>query len=381
MQNGTELVSQLRNSDLPPARREELVRNFARATGWRPSYEIDYPTTRGIACGHLLVEHGLKPVVAITFLRRAESFEDLKRSDRHLLLSISYNNLVDWHYFPDKGGLWITNNRSTRPADAQYVSLAENPDAWMAAEFDKLIGRRPGPNLPALDDALIDTVSHWKRLLSAELGTVDLTVPISELFNAIFFVRALEDHLRNTHPNTQRALLVEQDTLSTRSIRAVLSNTVHSLNGTHGVLPTDLWDQQALAVFDGLASDVVFDLLSDFYDNRFAPYQYDFSLISKYALSHIYEHYISNLKVEVAPQRTLFPDAPLEVANREIGGYYTPDYIARFFARFLKNEHTASRFRVLRVADPACGSGIFLRTILEMQCDPLNISPAKRQRR
>ncbi len=53
-------------------------------------------------------------------------------------------------------------------------------------------------------------------------------------------------------------------------------------------------------------------------------------------------------------------------------GVYTPQYIARFFGRFLQENHTPPRFRNLTVVDPACGSGIFLRTILEMQCDPRN---------
>ncbi|MFA4974267.1 MAG: N-6 DNA methylase, partial [bacterium] len=70
-------------------------------------------------------------------------------------------------------------------------------------------------------------------------------------------------------------------------------------------------------------------------------------------------------------QASFFSDLPDESANRELGGIYTPHYIARFFARFLKENLTPPLFRSLKLADPACGSGIFLRTTLEMQCDPL----------
>ncbi len=93
--------------------------------------------------------------------------------------------------------------------------------------------------------------------------------------------------------------------------------------------------------------------------------------MSKHALSRIYEHYISILRDGNSPQRSLFPPTPDEYQNRERGGIYTPQYIARFFARFLKESHTPPRFRGLRTIDPACGSGMFLRTLLEMQCDPL----------
>src|SRR5439155_22517170 len=112
-------------------------------------------------------------------------------------------------------------------------------------------------------------------------------------------------------------------------------------------------------------------LFLDFYDNRFAPYRYDFSVISKHALSRIYEKYVATLRDSDSPQLSLFRELPQEVQDRSLGGVYTPQYIARFFARFLKDNHTPRAFRTLRTIDPACGSGMFLRTLLEMQCDPL----------
>jgi hypothetical protein len=374
MPNGQDLVSRLRDHRMSPQQRGEAIHEFQRATGWRPSYEIDYPETKKIACGHLLVEHGLRPVVAITFLRQSYSFDRLDWDKRGLLLSISYNNLVDWHYFPDHDGFWVAYNR-TRPANLRKVTLAENPNAWMVDEFDKLVGRRPSPNLPPLDDALIGTVSHWKRILAGELNATDLTEPISELFNAIFFVRALEDQRRREKPNTRRALLAELDARkgSPLPVREILAAALLSVKPPPARSAHDLWDPNALRVFDTLDLETVRELLSDFYVNRFAPYRYDFSLISKYALSHIYEHYISRLTVTVPEEPTLFPEPAKEVPNRDIGGFYTPHYIARFFARFLEAAHSAPRFRELKVADPACGSGMFLRTLLEMQCDPLQM--------
>src|SRR6266852_7685130 len=175
---GHELVSQLRDPDLGEDRRLRVLEQFARETGWRPSYEIDYPATRELACGHLLVEHGLRPVVAITFLMRNRFFDSLDAPEVSALLSISYNNLVDWHYFPDENGFWWVYNR-TRPFTKRYVLLAEHPNAWQVEEFDKLVGRRPSPNLPALDAALVNTVSHWKRVLAGELQATDITQPIS----------------------------------------------------------------------------------------------------------------------------------------------------------------------------------------------------------
>ena len=365
-----DLILQLRDSFTPAAQRFAIIQQFARSTGWRPSYELDHPSTRDLACGHLLVEHGLRPLVAITFLRPQHSFDRLNRADKYLLLSISYNNLVDWHYFPTTDGFTIIYNR-TQPYHKKEISLADHPNAWLVSEFDKLVGRKPSPNLPALDDALVRTVSEWKRILASELRNENITQPISELFNAIFFVRALEDYRRVYDGSATNALL---DTLRSNdhmTLRALLSSTLERLRPEHSAIPENLWDNNSLSAFDALPVDSVRQLIGDFYDNKFAPFRYDFSLISKHALSHIYEHYISHLSVSVPSQPSLFPDPPEEVPNRDIGGFYTPQYIAGFFARFLATVYTMPALRELSIADPACGSGIFLRTMLESQCDPL----------
>lgn len=89
-----------------------------------------------------------------------------------------------------------------------------------------------------------------------------------------------------------------------------------------------------LSVFDSLDSETVLELLSDFYKNRFAPYRYDFSLMSKHALSRIYEHYVSLLREVETPQKMLFRGLAEEVSTRDLGTFYTPQYIARFFGRF-----------------------------------------------
>lgn len=369
MPSGHELASDLRSDLLPRRERAEKVKQFGLVTGWRPNYEIDYPQTKAIASGHLLVEHGLQPLVAITFLRNNYTFSRLGSDERSLLLSISYNNLVDWHYFPDIEGIWVANNR-TDPMKSWHVSVSDNPKAWMAEEFDKLAGRQPNPNLPALDDALIDTISFWKRELAGELKNADLTEPISELFNAIFFVRAIEDYRRKQSPNTQRALLDASDRKPPRTIHDILAAAIDTVKPITARKPAKLWDEDSLRLFDNLGSHTVRSLLGDFYDNKFAPYVYDFSLISKYALSRIYEHYISGLRVTATNSPGLFTEPAEEILSRQMGSHYTPHYIASFFARFLANEYAGTSFAELKTADPACGSGIFLRTLLEMQCDP-----------
>ena len=148
-------------------------------------------------------------------------------------------------------------------------------------------------------------------------------------------------------------------------------------------LPENLINDSTLQKFNTLQKDDLTYLFSDFYSNRHSSlYQYDFSIMSHHALSRIYEKYVAILKIEEKQQLSFVSDLPVEDHNKALGAIYTPQYIARFFARYLKENLSPSDFRNLKTLEPAVGSGIFLRSLLEQQCDPtefyLNIEEIKR---
>jgi methylase of polypeptide subunit release factors len=60
-----------------------------------------------------------------------------------------------------------------------------------------------------------------------------------------------------------------------------------------------------------------------------------------------------------------------ETFDKGFGAIYTPEYIARFFARYLRNRLPLTAFQRLKILDPTCGSGIFLRAFLELQNEAL----------
>jgi hypothetical protein len=370
MAESYELVIRLTTQNLPDVERFRALREFASANGWNPSDQLsEYRETRDFASGHLLVEHGLANTAVISFLKSSKApFKGLSSNEQRRLLSISYNNLVDWHLFPDPNGLTIVYNR-TDPPRPQYISRADQVDLWTAEAFDRITGKRPSANVKALDNALIETVSYWKRALSAELEAQIKNEEISALFNTIILVRALEDYRLWTGKGEGSVLLDLLENGSVTKPSHVLGRALKKLDVKS--FPTFMRQaHDQLAAFDDLDRETVRHLFQDFYRNRNGPYEYDFFLISKHAMSRIYEHYVSVLRESESDQLRLFRDLPEEESNRGTGGVYTPQFIARFFARFVKENVTPKKFRALRSADPACGSGIFLRTVLEMQCDP-----------
>ena len=366
------IVTQLNEGTLTGADRRRALFDFARINGWRPSDIEDYPAVAELANAHLVVEHGLSNAVVISFLKSNMPYKHLDRQSQLQLLGLSYNNMVDWHFFPDKEGVHWVFNRTDPPSDGR-LWVSDDPNSWSARAFDKIVDRRPSPNVKALDDALIMTISEWRRKLALDLADADTTRYLSLLFNSILFARALEDTLRAQDASLPPELLLSlwNGASPPKTFGQCITKAFRILQVT-SYPSAILGAQSRLKAFDALARDTVMQLLADFYHNAYsAPYRYDFSIMSKHALSRIYERYVSILREKDSPQMRLFPDLPEEVRNRALGGVYTPQYIARFFAKYLKESHTPPAFRSLRVADPACGSGIFPRTLLELQCDPL----------
>jgi hypothetical protein len=318
---------------------------------------------------HLVVEHGLEPSAVITFLDKTCTFSAIQPTDQYSILEISYNNLVDWHLCVEQDRVSFCFNR-TRPFTVVQVEPIGRGrfDSLRNEAFDQLVGRRPNPNLPNLDEALIKTISIWKRNLAAEMGASVSNENLSALFNAIIFVRAVEDQNRRSSGNLPRALLDEWEQ-NHDTFRTTIKKCLRRF--TEEPVPQELINDDKLAPFDKLEAATVTALFRDFYRNQYAPYNYDFSVMSKHALSRIYEHYSSLLFVEDSPQARFFPAVPEEEWNKTYGSIYTPQFIARFFARFLREQMPPNVFRRIKTVDPACGSGIFLRTLLELQCDPI----------
>lgn len=351
--------------------RRIMLRDFSNELGWRPSYHlVEGPFVGEIANAHLIVEHGLEPCAVITFLNERRGLSNLGSGELNRLMAIPYNNLVDWHLYVEPEKVTFCFNRATDPVVERREITRRHIEALRNESFEQVVGRAPSPNFPSLDDALIRTISGLKRSLSAEL---DHTVPnenLSALFNAILFARAVEDHHRTSVSHAQE-LLEEWETasLNGRTLPGTIESALRKL--VQGDIPSWLLDKSKLIPFESLDPTTVHNLLSQFYRNSFAPYDYDFSIMSKHALSRIYEHYSTILHVQESDQASFFPALPEEELNRTYGSVYTPQFIAGFFARFLRNQLPPPMFRAMRTVDPACGSGIFPRTLLELQCDPI----------
>lgn len=350
-----------------------LVQRFATELGWTPSYYLSPTSESKYVNIHLVVEHGLENTAIITFLKY--SYSDLSDNNKRELLNISYNNMVDWHIQVDHNRIVYVYNR-LNPNDnivREYDFKRDQYEKLRSEAFEKIIGERQSPNIPALDDALIDTISYWKRNISAEFNNNISNESLSLLFNSLIFIRALEDNIKRYKEleNSKVMLNAWQNCVDSKNgiVSDVFKETLKILGKQD--IPQYLIDFEGLKIFNSLDKQSFSYLINDFYTNRHSAfYKYDFSIMSMHALSRIYEKYVSILRLESTAQLSFFPSLPTEEINRAYGAIYTPQYIARFFAKYLKENLSPIEFKKIRVAEPAVGSGIFLRSLLELKCDP-----------
>src|SRR6266478_1305081 len=289
-----ELIQQLTSEPLSPVENRRRLNDFAVELGWRPSDQLTLRGAEEFTSGHLVVEHGLQNSAVITFLRRPVRYPDLNSYQQKILLNAYYTNLIDWHIAVDYDGASFVYNRAAPPNFFSYRrQLSRDRTSELSSyAFDTLSTDHPSPSVLALDTALIRTISLWKRQLSAELGFTT-NEEISALFNSVILIRALEDyHGRNaTRPFVSLRQRLQEGELR---ISQLLTESVETLAGAS--LPNELFDVSKLREFDRLDSATTREFIGDFYRNRFEPYfDYDFAMMSKHALSRIYEHYVSLL--------------------------------------------------------------------------------------
>jgi len=351
-------ITSARFKDRDYVDRVRIFNDFAERFGWRPSDYLgsEYGLTNK-SNGHLVVEHGLEHAAVITFMAEPAKSTELPLSEVRILLEISYNNLVDWHLAVDQDFVLAYLNRIDPPKREQRSVSAPDFAALSADFFQSEIQRPFYANVPALDTVLIQTIDYWKRFLHGEIRCKQKNEAISALFNAIIFVRAIEDHYQLRFGNSSPSLLERwQATESkTRSLTSVLLESLRAYRAGRG--GTSLLTLERLAPFERLDHSTIESLINDFYRVKRTPYAYNFALMSRHALTRIYEKYVALLrqeKIESGLQKTLFPvDLPEADRNKAAGAIYTPQFIPRFFCRFIENELPPRQFRELRVSDPA----------------------------
>tara|TARA_R110000868_G_scaffold51440_6_gene163104 strand:+ start:852 stop:3488 length:2637 start_codon:yes stop_codon:yes gene_type:complete len=373
MQTGFDYLRQITDSNTPLEVRTSAVRGFARELQWSPSYDFHQPLGHGSAQDHLVVEHGLEHAAVLTFLRSPTRVSDIAFEDLRQLLTLSYNNLVSWHIILSDNEIRSLNNLSSSYDNLKSSISAEDLYQFSGVKFLSEVSRHKiRYDTEPCDDILLKTISYWKRALKAEYRDRINNAHISALINSLIFVRGYEDHLRKDSQENSalQYLMTNNGTTPTVNFAEFTQGYLNQLNGLSNL--ESVIDFEKLDVFSDLDRSNATQLVRDFYRPSRAKYPFNFAFMSKHALSRIYERYVTLLEFDEkeGKQISFLPPMPNERSSATTGSVYTPQFVARYFAKFIQDNVTPKEFRQLTIFDPACGSGIFLRTILELQSSP-----------
>ena len=163
MLHAQKYLHQLPSAALRPDERIPTVRAFARELQWTPSYEvINSFGVLGIE-DHIVVEHGIENSTVLSFVKSDRVASDLTPNDLQLLLTLSYNNLIDWHYFISDKELRRVNNLTSPLYDRVENITSSNINILSGQSFTTLIEKEKiDVNLVSCDDALINIITDGK---------------------------------------------------------------------------------------------------------------------------------------------------------------------------------------------------------------------------
>jgi len=345
----------------------QQVLNFADSLNWKPSYYFE-PSFESFSNGHVVVEHGLSNTAILTFLKRP--FSELNFDEVRSLLNLSYNNLIEWNVPISRSHVNYIYNRNIDKKEVRQFEIQDglkNEEVLTSDNFEKVVLDKPYPNVKFLDDILIETIQFWQINLKSKKA--DLTQEdLSNFFNTLILLRAIEDHQKRKLNLNKNNLLI--DFFNNTSGEITLTELIEKAFSHLSVSIDDskLVDKRKLANLDTIDIGFFKPIFREFYFNKYKDYfYYDFSIISKHALSRIYEKYVTILRIE-DETTSLFGEKQYRVkaeTNKHPGLAYTPEYLARFFAKYIVKNYPQINIQPVKILEPAIGSGIFLRSILE----------------
>ncbi|MBS1946029.1 MAG: N-6 DNA methylase, partial [Bacteroidetes bacterium] len=210
-----------------------------------------------------------------------------------------------------------------------------------------------------VDAAFLESLDTWRKYLATSislrnpaLGEEDMNLVVQRTIDRIIFLRIAED--RGVEPYGELMAAIRNGGDLYKNILDVFRRADSKYNS--GLFDFGKDEVSATVAVD---SKVVKNIVEDLY---FPKSPYEFSVLSVEILGSAYEQFLGKRIRITAGHRARIEEKP-EV--RKAGGvYYTPQYIVDYIVERTIGElvkgKTPKEVALLKVLDPACGSGSFL---------------------
>lgn len=208
-----------------------------------------------------------------------------------------------------------------------------------------------------IDEMFLKQINAWRVQLGQELFNIkggnieDINIEIQEFINEIVFLRICEDRNLPLYKTLQKSISI--DSMLQKELEKIIEIADKRYNS--GIF-------KERNIINELDKTILKNIITDLY---YPNSPYDFTVISSNILGEIYEVFISETLIVKNNEVILQPKK--ENLNRAI--VTTPYDVVKFMvSKSLESftyEKNPDEIKKLRIADIACGSGIFLTEVLD----------------
>lgn len=255
----------------------------------------------------------------------------------------------------------------------EKISNIFSKAAILNGSFDKYVDKSKNKiQTKEVDVAFLEAISAWRNDLandiagSNELSVEELNTNVQNTIDRIVFLRICEDRGIERYGQIQEIATQE-------NIYAGLCNLFRHADDRYNSGLFHFKKEPAREDPDLLALDLKINnaVLKDIISSLYPPNPYNFAIIPPEILGEVYEQFLGKvirLTDEGGAEVQYKPDV------KKAGGVkYTPAYIVQYMVRAilgpLLKDKTPIEVTLIRVLDPACGSGSFLLVVYKHLLD------------
>ena len=208
-----------------------------------------------------------------------------------------------------------------------------------------------------IDEMFLKQINDWRVQLGQELFNIkdgnieDINIEIQGFINEIVFLRICEDRNLPLYKTLQKSISI--DSMLQKELEKIIEIADKRYNS--GIF-------KERNIINELDKNILKNIITDLY---YPNSPYDFTVISSNILGEIYEVFIS--ETLIVKNNEVILQAKKENLNRAI--VTTPYDVVKFMVskslEKFTNKKSPEEIKKLRIADIACGSGIFLTEVLD----------------
>ena len=203
-----------------------------------------------------------------------------------------------------------------------------------------------------IDEMFLKQINDWRVQLGQELFNIKGgNIEIQEFINEIVFLRICEDRNLPLYKTLQKSISI--DSMLQKELEKIIEIADKRYNS--GIF-------KERNIINELDKNILKNIITDLY---YPNSPYDFTVISSNILGEIYEVFIS--ETLIVKNNEVILQAKKENLNRAI--VTTPYDVVKFMVskslEKFTNKKSPEEIKKLRIADIACGSGIFLTEVLD----------------